>query len=236
MDIWVREEIVQGKRLTELINTTHENPRYLPGVQLPENLNAVSTLLPSAESADLFVFVVPHQFLESVVQQLKGHVKASAKAVSLVKGISVRDGAPYLFSDLIASELGISCCVLSGANVANDIARDQFSESTLGYPADEPETAAIWQQLLDVPKFKINCLPDVKGIEVCGALKNVVALAAGFCDGMGFGTNTKAAIIRLGVEEMKFFALFFYSSILHDTFFDSAGYADVITTCFGGTR
>lgn len=234
VSIWIREEMFNGRKLTELFNANHENPKYLPGIALPENLTAVPDLLPSAEVADLLVFVLPHQFIESTVSELKGHVKPTARAISLVKGIGVKDGSPYLFSDHILSQLQISCSVLSGANVANDIARDQFSESTLGYPVSEPDTAAVWQQLFDCPTFKVNGLPDIKGIEVCGALKNVVALAAGFCDGLGLGTNTKAAIIRIGVEEVKFFATFFFSPILHDTFFDSAGYADVITTCFGG--
>lgn len=80
----------------------------------------------------------------------------------------------------------------------------------------------------------VSCVKDTVGVEICGALKNVVALAAGFCDGLGYGTNTKAAIIRLGMMEMKRFAHTFFHDIKDETFWDSAGMADLITTCFGG--
>jgi len=116
--------------------------------------------------------------------------------------------------------------------VAKNIAARQFSETTLGYT--DIETAKIWQQLFDTPYFRVNGVPDVAGVEVCGAVKNIIALAAGFCDGMNYGSNTKAAIIRIGVEEMRNFASIFFDGVLEDTFFDSAGWADVITTCLGG--
>lgn len=232
--MWLREEDFNGRPLTQVINETHENPKYLPGHKLPENLVAVSELLPYAAEADLIVVVLPHQFVESVCNQLRGHIKPTAKAVSLGKGLRVTDGRPELFSSLVSRTLNIPCSVLSGANVANDIAREHFSESTLGYKPSEAEAAAVWQQLFDTPYFKVTGVPDICGVEVCGAVKNVVALAAGFCDGLKYGTNTKAAIIRLGVEEMKLFANLFFNGILEETFFDSAGYADVVTTCFGG--
>lgn len=232
--MWLHEEDFNGRKLTEVINETRENPKYLPKFVLPGNLIATPDLQTHAKSADLIVVVLPHQFVERVCEQMRGHVKAGARAISLVKGIQIKDGRPALFSTIISDILGVPCAMLSGANVANDIAREDFSESTLGYLEGDKDSAAVWQQLFDTPYFKINGVPDVAGVEVCGAIKNVVALAAGFCDGLKYGTNTKAAIIRIGVEEMRLFATHFFEGILEDTFFDSAGYADVITTCFGG--
>jgi len=144
----------------------------------------------------------------------------------------VRDGTPLQPTRLISETLSIDCSMLSGANVAKDIAQHQFSETTLGY--HDSDVGHIWQQLFDCPYFRVNGVPDIAGVEVCGALKNVIALAAGFCDGLNYGSNTKAAIIRLGVEEMRNFANIFFDGIIEDTFMDSAGWADVITTCFAG--
>jgi len=80
----------------------------------------------------------------------------------------------------------------------------------------------------------VNPIQDIPGVELCGGLKNVVALAAGFCDGLGFGSNTKAAIMRVGLEEMKLFIRHFYPTAKDQTFMESCGVADLITTCFSG--
>lgn len=232
--MWLRDENWGGTPLTQVVNTTKENPKYLPGFKLPPHLVAVPTPFPYIEEADLIVVVKPHQYVDEVCHQLQGHIKPSARAISLVKGLKVTEGWPELYSSVISDTLGVPCSVLSGANVAIDIAREYFSESTLGYDPEDKEAAAVWQQLFDTPYFKVTGVPDVCGVEVCGALKNVVALAAGFCDALNYGTNTKAALMRIGVEEMKLFANFFFCGILEETFFDSAGVADVITTCFGG--
>merc|ERR1740121_3227269 len=123
--------------------------------------------------------------------------------------------------------------VLMGANVANEVARDEFCESTVGY-ADEAN-GLVWQQLLDCQTFRIGKINDVAGTELCGALKNVVALGAGFCDGLGLGGNTKAAIIRIALEEMAQFATRFFPDGAHkDTLFQSCGVADLLAMSFGG--
>ncbi|PFH31578.1 putative glycerol-3-phosphate dehydrogenase (gpdh) [Besnoitia besnoiti] len=235
--MWVFEEMVGGEKLTDIINRKHENVRYLPGYKLPENLVAVPDVVEACRDSDLLVFVMPHQFVARVCDQIAKArvVPAHARAISLLKGLHVEGGRPHLFSEMIRSRLNIvECAALSGANVANDVAREEFAEATIGHSPDETDTALIWQQLFDKPYLKVNALPDVAGVQVCGAVKNVVALAAGFCDGLGLGTNAKSAIIRLGVEEMKQFGMLFFDNVIAETFFDSAGYADVITTVFGG--
>ena len=121
---------------------------------------------------------------------------------------------------------------LMGANVANEVAKDDFCEATIGYP--DAAVGAKWQELFNLPIFKVNLVSDVAGVELCGALKNVVAIGAGFCDGLKYGGNTKAAIVRIGLCEMQRFCELFFSGVQNQTFFESCGVADLITTCYGG--
>ncbi|KAK9708762.1 glycerol-3-phosphate dehydrogenase [Basidiobolus ranarum] len=230
--MWVFEELINGQKLTEIINTEHENVKYLPGIKLPESIVAVPDLLECVKDATILIFVVPHQFLKSICKSLLGNIRPDAKAISLIKGLDASANGLKLFSQVISEALNIEVSVLSGANIANEVAEEYFCETTIGSRIKEDGEA--YYKIFNTPYFRVTVVDDVAGVEICGALKNIVAVGAGIIDGLKLGENTKAAIMRIGLMEMKQFACTFWSGVREETFYESCGVADLITTCAGG--
>ncbi|KAK4282302.1 hypothetical protein QN277_013697 [Acacia crassicarpa] len=232
--MWVFEETLpSGEKLTDVINGTNENVKYLPGIKLGKNVVADPDLENAVKDANMLVIVTPHQFVEGICKRLAGKIKTEAEAISLVKGMEVKVDGPRMMSTLISQQLGINCSVLMGANIANEIGQEKFSEATVGYRQNKG-AAESWVQLFNTPYFNVTSVQDVEGVELCGTLKNVVAVAAGFVDGLEMGNNAKAAIMRIGLEEMKAFSKLLFPTVKDSTFFESCGVADLITTCLGG--
>ncbi|EGW32758.1 uncharacterized protein SPAPADRAFT_60112 [Spathaspora passalidarum NRRL Y-27907] len=242
VNMWVFEEKINGENLTEIINSRRENVKYLPGVKLPRNIVAVPDLVKTVKDADLIVFNFPHQHLSSILSQLKGHVPPTVRGISCLKGLEVNKDGCKLLSEHISDELGIVCGALSGANLAPEIAREKWSETTIAYniPQDyrgpgRDIDEVILKATFHRPYFHVNIIDDVAGVSVAGALKNVVALAVGFVDGLGWGDNAKSAIMRVGLLEIIKFSETFFPKSQQSTFTrESAGVADLITTCLGG--
>ncbi|CAA80176.2 Glycerol-3-phosphate dehydrogenase [NAD(+)] [Caenorhabditis elegans] len=232
--MWVFEEIVNGEKLSEVINNRHENIKYLPGKVLPNNVVAVTDLVESCEGSNVLVFVVPHQFVKGICEKLVGKIPADTQAISLIKGVSTeKRGGLKLISEEIKEILKIEVSVLMGANLAPEVANDNFCEATIGCKR-KAEDGPLLKKLFHTDNFRINVVEDAHTVELCGALKNVVACAAGFTDGLGYGDNTKAAVIRLGLMETTKFVEHYYPGSNLQTFFESCGIADLITTCYGG--
>ncbi|KAK9701233.1 glycerol-3-phosphate dehydrogenase [Basidiobolus ranarum] len=230
--LWVHEEIINGEKLSQVINKRHENVKYLPNIQLPSNLIACADLQESVRDATVLAFVVPHQFLKGICADLVNQVNPKAKAISLIKGIDASSKGIRLFSEEISETLGIETSVLSGANIAQEVASEHFCETTIG--SRIKEHGDMYRKLFDTEYFRVTVVDDVAGVEICGALKNIVAIGAGIVDGLKLGENTKAAIMRIGLMETIKFATTFYSGVKMETFFESCGVADLITTCAGG--
>lgn len=252
VNMWVHEELVEGRKLTEIINADHENVKYLPAIKLPHNLHAVPDIVDAVRGSNVIVFNIPHQFLRNVCRQLKGYVHPHTRAISCLKGLDVSDTQITTLSDYITQHLGIHCGALSGANLAPEIALEKFSETTVAYNYPTAAEHVLpggssgsynaadltkddLRTLFHRPYFHVNVVDDVTGVCLAGALKNIVAIAAGFVDGRGWGENAKAAIMRRGLLEMVQFGQLFFSGGDPRTYTEeSAGVADLITSCAGG--
>jgi len=231
--MWVFEEMVDGRKLSEIINTEHVNVKYLPGRSIPDNVVAEPDIVKAVSEADILVFVVPHEFVPRICAQILGKIKLNAVAISLIKGITIaEDGSIKLISSVISDALHVRTAVLMGANLAHEVANESFCEATIG--SKDASLKPVLKKLFETENFRITTVDDADTVELCGALKNIVACAAGFTDGMGSGDNTKAAVIRLGLMEMTKFIEHFYPGSHLKTFFESCGIADLITTCYGG--
>lgn len=231
--MYVYEELVDGKKLTEIINTEHENVKYLKGYKLPENVVAVPDVVEVGSNADILIFVIPHKFVPGVCKPLQGKLKPGAFGISLIKGFGEGpDGKFILISSQIQDLLGIECSVLMGANLAIEVAQNRFCETTIG--CKNNESGKVLRDLFQNPNFRVRVVPDRTTVEICGSLKNIVACAAGFADGLKWGDNTKSAIIRIGLMEIMRFCRLYFEGSQVTTFFESCGVADLITTCFGG--
>lgn len=232
--MYVYEEIVDGQKLTEIINTRHENVKYLPGYKIPDNVVALPDIVAACEDADILVFVLPHKFIVPTCRPLVGKVKKGAIGLSLIKGFDIAPGGGgiELISNVVKKLLDIEVCVLMGANLAKEVVDEKFCETTIG--CRDPHNSMLLKKLIQTEYFRVTVVDDIPTIEVCGALKNIVAVGAGFVDGLGYGDNTKAAVIRLGLKEIIAFADTFYPGAKLSTFFESCGVADLVTTCYGG--
>jgi len=232
--MYVHEEMIDGVPLTKLINENNENVKYLKNAKFTPNVVADPDIASAVSGATMICFCLPHQFLKPMVPAIKAAAAPGAKCLSAIKGIDFDENGIVLISDIIRKELSADCSVLMGANVANDMASDAFCETTIGYK--DPANGALFQLAYDDFSLKVGTVQDTVGVELCGALKNIVAIGAGFVDGLGYGGNTKAAIIRIGLKEMVKFCKTFYPNdgISDDTFLESCGVADLITTCYGG--
>ncbi|HET8987731.1 MAG TPA: NAD(P)H-dependent glycerol-3-phosphate dehydrogenase [Humibacillus sp.] len=209
------------------INAGH-NEGYLPELDLPDSVRATTDPEEALGGADIVVLVVPSQTLRDNLFQWGGHIPAGAPVVSLMKGVEL--GTTMRMSQVIAEAGSIEddrVVVLSGPNLAPEIARKQPAAGVVA--CQDMATAERVAAACATPYFRPYTDNDVIGAEVCGATKNVVALASGMAEGMGFGDNTKATIITRGLAETTRLGLALGAH--PQTFMGLAGVGDLIATC-----
>jgi len=209
------------------INTTHRNERRLPGIDLPEAL--VATADPAAVSgADLVIFAAPSSHMRSIVRETAPHIAASADVLSVAKGLE--GGTLLRMSEVIAEAAEIDqsrIAALSGPNLASEIAQGLPASAVVA--AADLDLATRIAARLGRREFRLYVNRDILGVELCGALKNVLAIAAGAADGLGFGDNGKAGLMTRGLAEMIRLGAAAGANRL--TFAGLAGIGDVIATC-----
>lgn len=229
--MWGYREMFEGRTLNSIINSERVNPKYLPGVHLPENLTAVDDICSLADS-DVLVFAVPHQYINAI-EPLRGLIKNKCIGVSLIKGFIATEADDIeLVSTSIQKMLEIDVSVMMGANIASQVAQDMISEGTLAYTDDE--AAETIYKLFNCYTYRVTKIKDIYGVELSGTLKNIVSLAYGFAEGLGYCTNTKVAVFRNGLAEIRKFFKFFYPMATSESLFQSSGIGDLLVSCMSG--
>jgi glycerol-3-phosphate dehydrogenase (NAD(P)+) len=210
----------------DAINRRHRNPRHLSDVELPVGLAAAPLVDVDPAGCGLIAFAVPSVAFAGAVESLASRMPQDAALLSLTKGLDPRDGRRM--SEILATIAPASrIAVLSGPNHAEEVARDFPTASVLA--SSEGVLAQGLQEVVGAPRLRVYTSSDVVGVELCAAAKNVIGLAAGISDGLGFGDNAKAAIITRGMAEMVRMGEAFGARAR--TYSGLAGMGDLVATC-----
>ena len=210
----------------EEMKRTRRNEKFLKGVELPANLNLESDRAKAVAGAEVVVLAPPSKYFTSVVGDFRGLITKEMLVVSITKGLCEKTNRRM--TDLGAEILGTGPIVaLAGPTHAEEVSRG-IPTAIVAACTDEAKAKRV-QEIWSGPKFRVYTSPDPVGVEIGGAVKNVLAISVGCSDGMGFGDNTRAALITRGLVEMKRFVLAYGG--LEETLNGLAGIGDLIVTC-----
>ena len=210
----------------EVMKRTRRNEKFLKGVTLPDNLNLESDRAKAVAGAEVVVLAPPSKYFTSVVEGFKGLITKDMLVVSITKGLCEKTNRRM--TDLGAEILGTGPIVaLAGPTHAEEVSRG--IPTAIVAACEDAAKARRVQEIWSGPKFRVYTSPDPVGVEIGGAVKNVLAISVGCSDGMGFGDNTRAALITRGLVEMKRFVLAYGG--LEETLNGLAGIGDLIVTC-----
>lgn len=210
----------------ETLHSTREHASKLPGVRLPETLQITSDLQQAASDKEILVLVVPSACVRETCERLAGYVQRGTILVSASKGIEA--ATLKTMSDIVEELIPqAEAAVISGPSHAEEVAKGLPTTCVIG--AHSEKTARFLQQVFNSACFRVYISPDMIGIELGGALKNVIALAAGIADGMGYGDNAKAALITRGIAEISRLGIRMGGK--PETFSGLTGIGDLIVTC-----
>lgn len=210
----------------EMLSTKREHTSKLPGVKIPEDMGFTTDIEETVTGKDFVVLAVPSPFTRSTARSMKPYVKEGQILVNVAKGIE--ETTLMTLSEQIEEEIPQAVvAVLSGPSHAEEVGRGLPTSVVIG--AETKETAEYLQKMFMNEVFRVYTSPDVLGIELGGSLKNVIALAAGMADGLGYGDNTKAALITRGIQEIARLGVKMGGAI--ESFTGLTGIGDLIVTC-----
>lgn len=210
----------------KMLSEKREHETKLPGVRLPDNMEITTDLEKSLLDSDVAVLAVPSPFTRSTAHQMSSFTRKGQIVVNVAKG--VEEHTLMTLSEIISEEIPqADVCVLSGPSHAEEVGKG--IPTTCVVSAEKRETAEFLQGIFMSPVFRVYTTPDILGVELGGALKNVIALAAGTADGLGYGDNTKAALITRGIAEIARLGTKMGAKI--ETFYGLSGMGDLIVTC-----
>lgn len=222
--LWVRRPA-----LLEQLQVTRENSRYLPGVRLPESLIYLGSLAEAVDAVDLIVLAVPSHAMRMLARQLAPLLSGNPFLVSTTKGIEEEtlQTMTSVLRDELPSTVHAQLAVLSGPSFAADVARGLPTAVTVATEREADATAV--QQAFAAAKFRVYTTTDVIGVEIGGAVKNVIAIAAGVSDGLGYGHSARAALITRGLAEISRLAVRLGAN--PQTLSGLSGVGDLVLTC-----
>ena len=222
--LWARTEQEAAK-----LRNAGPNPKLLPGVTFPPQLSITCSLSEALADVNAVILAVPSQAMRQNIKLVAGYLKSSTLVISASKGLEI-DSSKRM-SQVIAEEIDMrfrsNICVLSGPNLSREILHDLPAASVVA--AGVEAVARKAQNLLTTPNFCVYTNSDVIGVELSGALKNIIALGAGMADGLNYGDNAKAALITRGLTEISALGVTLGASPL--TFSGLAGLGDLVATC-----
>ena len=216
------------KREAEELKTTRENKTKLPNILLPEDIKVTDNLKEAVDNKDVLILAVPSKAIRSVSKSLKDIIKDNQIIVNVAKGLE--EDTLETMTDIIEEELKgkkTQVAVLSGPSHAEEVGKG--IPTTCVVSAHNKELTLYLQNIFMNPSFRVYTSPDMLGVEIGGALKNVIALAAGIADGLNYGDNTKAALITRGIKEISLLGVAMGGE--QSTFYGLTGLGDLIVTC-----
>ena len=210
----------------EEINDTRENSKFLPGIIFPDDLIVSNHLEEVIKNSKIVVLAVPSQAVRSVCRKIKSFINNNQIIVDVAKGLE--KGTGLRLSEVVKEELPDNPYVtLSGPSHAEEVSK--FMPTTLVAACEDIKYAEEVQDAFMSPSLRVYTNPDIVGVELGGALKNIIAFGAGMCDGLGYGDNTKAALMTRGISEIGRLGVAMGANV--NTFTGLAGIGDLIVTC-----